>query len=133
MILSKEDIGKALESDDPKTKMVDVPELGGSVMIREMSGSLRNLFESTVMQIQGGADSAMLDKMMVRLAKECILDADGNRLLDDRTSRLLFNRKSTALFRLRDEIVQLSAFSQADYEGLVESFDDDPNEPSTSG
>ena len=134
MTLSKEEIGRALEGAEYKTKTVPVPELGGSVVVREMSGTLRNMFEATMAQImQPGADAKPLDKLMVRLAKECILDGDGSPLLDDRTSRLLFAKKSTALFRLRDEIVRLSAFSEEDAESLVESFGDDPSELSTSG
>lgn len=133
MALSKADIASVLEDAEVRTKPVPVPELGGSVVVREMSGSLRNLFEATIAQVQAGGDSKLLDKMTVRLAGECVLDDDGNRLFDDRTVKMLFLKKPSALFRLRDEIVSLSALSQADYEGLVENFGDDPSEDSISG
>ena len=133
MARSKADIASVLEDAEVRTKPVPVPELGGSVVVREMSGSLRNLFEATIAQVQAGGDSKLLDKMTVRLAGECVLDDDGNRLFDDRTVKMLFLKKPSALFRLRDEIVSLSALSQADYEGLVENFGDDPSEDSISG
>jgi hypothetical protein len=131
--LSKDDIGRVLETAEIRTKPVPVPELGGSVVVREMSGSLRNLFEATVAQMQQkNADSKLLDKLTTRLATECVLDGEGNRLFDDRTAKLLFLKVPSALFRLRDEIVAVSALSQEDYDGLVENFGDDPSEPSTS-
>lgn len=132
MTLSKADIGRVLENVEVRTKTVPVPELGGSVVVREMSGSLRNLFEATIAQIQAGGDSKLLDKMTTRLAAECVLDDDGSRLFDDRSVKMLFIKKPSALFRLRDEIVKLSAFSEADFEGMVENFGDDPSGPSTS-
>jgi hypothetical protein len=130
--LSKDDIGRVLETAEIRTKPVPVPELGGSVVVREMSGSLRNLFEATVAQMQSGGDSKLLDKLTTRLATECVLDGEGNRLFDDRTAKMLFLKVPSALFRLRDEIVAVSALSQEDYDGLVENFGDDPSEPSTS-
>lgn len=132
MTLSKDDIGRVLETAEIRTKPVPVPELGGSVVVREMSGSLRNLFEATVAQMQSGGDSKLLDKLTTRLATECVLDGEGNRLFDDRTAKMLFLKVPSALFRLRDEIVAVSALSQEDYDGLVENFGDDPSEPSTS-
>jgi hypothetical protein len=102
------------------------------VVVREMSGTLRNQFEAAAIQVQGGGDSKALDRVITKLVAECTLDDDGNRLFDDRAIRLLFAKRSSAVFRLRDEIVRLSAFSDDDYEGMVESFDDDPSEPSTS-
>ena len=132
MTLSKDDIGKALEAAEVRTKTVPVPELRGSVVVREMSGTLRNLFEATMAQIMNGGDSKLLDKMTTRLVGECTLDGEGNRLFDDRSAKLLFLKKPSAVFRLRDEIVAVSALSQEDYEGLVEGFGDGPSGPSTS-
>lgn len=133
MSLSREDISAALDAAEIKTKPVPVPELGGSVVVREMSGTLRNQFETVVAQIQSGADSKLLDKLTLRLVQECTLDDEGARLFDDRTIRHAFTKKPTAVFRLRDEIVSLSAFSEEDLEGMAENFDDDPSGDSTSG
>jgi len=132
MSLSRDDIGKFLETAEVKTKPVPVPELGGSVVVQEMSGTLRNMFEAAAIQVQGGGDSKALDRVIMRLVAECTLDDEGHRLFDDRTIRLLFSKRSSAIFRLRDEIVRLSAFSDDDYEGMAESFGDDPSGPSTS-
>lgn len=132
MSLSRDDIGKFLETAEVKTKSVPVPELSGSVVVQEMSGTLRNQFEAAAIQVQGGADSKAFDKVIMRLVAECTLDDEGHRLFDDRAIRLLFENHSSVVFRLRDEIVRLSSFSNADFEGLAESFGDDPSEPSTS-
>lgn len=135
MTLSKADIAKVIDEAKgagPTTKRVPVPELGGTVVVREMSGSLRNAFEATIAQVQSGADSKALDRLMLRIAKECVLDADGDRLLDDRSAQLVFNTTPRALFRIRDEVVQLSALSESDFEALVEGFSGDPSEDSTS-
>lgn len=124
MSLTRADISAALEAAEIKTKPVPVPELGGSVVVREMSGTLRNQFETVVARIQAGADSQLLDKFTLRLVQECALDDDGARLFDDRTIRHAFAKKPTAVFRLRDEIVSLSAFSDKDLEEMADNFDE---------
>jgi hypothetical protein len=131
-MLTRDDITRAVENAEPNTKTVPVPELGGSAVVKEMSGTLRNMFEATVAQVQGGGDSKLLDRFTTRLVKECTFDDEGNQLFDDKTIRQVFNKKPGAVFRLRDEIVGLSAFSPEDFEEMAENFGDTPSEDSIS-
>lgn len=122
MTLSKEQIDSAIESAEPNRKIVDVSELGGSVVVREMSGTLRNAFEAAVAGLQGSDGEKRLTAVTVRIVSECTLDDEGNRLLDADRTRRLFHRKPRAVFRLRDEIIALSAMDESDLEAMVEGF-----------
>lgn len=133
MSLSRAEIDAAIEAAQPSTRSVPVPELGGSVVVKEMSGSLRNAFEAAVAAVQAGGSSKALDGIIIRLVSECTLDEDGKVLLDPDRTRRLFHRKPRAVFRLRDEIIGLSAMSEDDLEAMTEVFGDDPSEDSTSG
>jgi hypothetical protein len=131
--LSKADIDAAIDSAEPATKEVPVPELGGTVVVRELSGTLRNAFEAAVASIATADGERRLNAVTIRVVSECTLDGEGNILLDPDRTRRLFHKKPRAVFRLRDEIIGLSAMDEADLEALVEGFGDDPSEGSTSG
>ena len=63
-MLTKEQI---LESDDLKTEVVDVPEWGGEVTIRIMSGTERDAFEQALYESAPKNKGVSLKNIRARL------------------------------------------------------------------
>jgi hypothetical protein len=131
-LLSHEQILAALERPEVNTEVVHVPELGGPVRVREMSGHLRNRLEATYAAIQSGGDGKTLDAVTVQLIAMCVVDEKDRPLLTANEAKRLMAARPRAAFRLRDAILKLSATDEDDVEALAEVFGDGPNGPSTS-
>jgi hypothetical protein len=128
-LLSKSDI---LNADDRKTERVEVPEWGGSVLVRSLSGAERDKFESDSVDQKTGKTKT--ENFRARLLSLCIVDEDGKRLFESRGDiAMLGNKSVAALQRVFNKCQELNGFSEEDIEELTEDFDEDPDEPSTSG
>lgn len=132
MALSKEQILAAMERPDVATDEVNVPELGGKVRVREMTGSIRNRVEATYATIRSGGDSKQLDTVTVQLVAACVLDEDDRPMLSVNEVKRLMAAKPRAVFRLRDAIMDISATDEDDLESLAEVFGNAQSDSSTS-
>ena len=80
MALTKDQI---LESSDLKNEAVDVPEWGGTVYVRTMTGADRDQFEASMMSIGvDGTRKADMTNLRAKLIALTIVDEAGNRLFD---------------------------------------------------
>lgn len=80
MLLSKDQI---LEASDLKTEAVDVPEWGGSVLVRTMTGKDREAFESSMLTtLEDGTRKPNMDNMRAKLAALTMVDDAGNLLFE---------------------------------------------------
>lgn len=122
-VLNKSAVLSAIaETPEIETNEVDCPELGGSVLVREMTGTVRNRLEAAFAAIGDGADGAVMDKVLVSLVSACVVDEAGRPYITgDMARKLLANHPRTA-FRIRDAVVKLSALDEADAEEMAESF-----------
>lgn len=128
--LSKEDI---LRVDDRKVEEVHVPEWGGSVLVRSLSGRERDEFEASTMESKGGKTSQNLENFRAKLVALCVVDENGERLFQTRHEVAMLGTKSVAaLQRIFNKCQELNGFSEEDVEELTESFDEAPAELSTS-
>lgn len=94
-MLSKSDI---LAAADLKTETVDVPEWGGSVVVRTMTGADRGAFEAAVMMIDAsGKRQPDMRNMRAKLCVATVIDEAGNRLFDESDIGELQNKSSAAL------------------------------------
>lgn len=76
MQLTKDQI---LEANDLKTEVVDVPEWGGTVRVRTMTGADRDAFEASLMHIQAdGQRKPDLSNMRGKLVALTLVDDVGN-------------------------------------------------------
>jgi hypothetical protein len=95
--LTREQIDAA---EDLPTRAVPVPEWGGDVLLRTLTGKQRDDFE------QGQASlpaNGKLDNIRARLVALCLVDGDGKQLYADHESILrLGGRSGTVLDRLFD-------------------------------
>lgn len=132
-LLSHEQILAALERPDVNAEDIEVPELGGTVRVREMTGQLRNRLEATFANIQSGGDGKNLDTVTAQLVASCVIDGKDKPVLTVNEVKRMMAARPRAVFRLRDAILKLSATDESDVEALTEVFGDGPNGPSTSG
>jgi len=133
VVLSKEQILAAIDRPDVATRDVEVPELGGTVRVREMTGALRNRVEAAYATIRNGGDSKSLDSMTAQLIAGCVVDESGKPILSLADAKRMFASRPRAVFRLRDAILEISATDDEDMEALAEGFGDAQSEPSSSG
>lgn len=103
--LTREMIEKASEL---KTEVVEVPEWGGDVLIRELTGSERDAYEASLMAEKRGGKPNVLN-LRARLVGKCLIDPDTKqRLYTDQEIGILGNKSASALDRLFDACQKLS-------------------------
>lgn len=107
---------------DVATKAVDCPELGGEVLVREMTGSVRNRMEAAFAAISEGANGSVLDEPMTSLLASCVVDEGGRPFLPRKKAEELIKNHPRAAFRIRDAVMALSGTTEKDAENLAESF-----------
>jgi len=127
MTLSKEQINKA---DDFKTIEVPVPEWGGSVLVRTISGTERDAFEQTI--FDGKSQSARLTNIRARLAALTMVDEKGKRLYEDKEIATLGRKSAKPLDRIYDAAAKLNGLSKDDVEDLAKNSETGPSDDSTS-
>lgn len=113
-MLTKEQI---LGSSDLPTESVEVPEWGGTIYIRTMSGSDRDAFEQSM--IDGKKSSVgNLANIRARLAVKTVCDASGQRLFDDADAEALGTKSAKALDRVFEVAQRLNGLGKKDIEAL---------------
>lgn len=129
-LLSKEAI---LAADDRKTEDVSVPEWGGEVRIRALSGRERDEFETSMVKLNGNKREENFDNLRARLVSLCVVDENNKRLFrGDKDVTQLGNKSAAALQRVFEAAQKLNGMSDEDVEELTESFDKTPDESSDS-
>lgn len=122
-----------LGADDRKTEDVAVPEWGGSVRVRSLSGAERDAFESHVVSVRSdGSKSVNLRNVRAKLVSLSVVDEAGERLFSDADVDALGDKSAAALERVFDVARHLSGLSEDDIEELAEGFTDAPSDGSTS-
>lgn len=129
MILTRDDI---LRADDIQAEIVDVPEWGGQVRVKGLSGTERDRFEQDSIDQRGKANKLNLANIRARLLVLCLVDEQGNRLFQRSDIDLLGQKSAVALNRVFEAARRLSGLNQEDVEELAENFDDGQSDNSTS-
>lgn len=115
-ILNREDI---LKAQDLVTEEVEVPEWGGSVFIRTMTGAERNAFELEVVPgVADGSNRMDVLNMREKLLVKVIVDDKGQRLFTDKDIKALGEKSAAALDRLFEVAQRLNRLSARDVEEL---------------
>lgn len=96
MTLTKDAI---LGAKDLPTLTVAVPEWGGDVIIRTLSGAERDAFEASMV----AAGERRLVNIRARLVAACLVDDAGQPLFSERDVESLGRKSGAALDRLFDE------------------------------
>lgn len=118
VLLSREAI---IAAADVAYETVDVPEWGGRVRLRSLTGTERDAYDAeTWMQQQGGAaapgaapaagQTAALANFRARRLVKAIVDGDGNRVFTDSPEDIAFigSKNGAVIDRLDDVVIRLS-------------------------
>ncbi len=121
MSLTKQQI---LAADDCKKERIDVPEWGGEVWVRVMSGTERDMFEAELYgepSRNGTARKLNLRNVRAKLATLTMCDASGNRLFTDKEMDELGKKSSAALDRVFSVAQRLNGMTDADVEEMAKN------------
>jgi hypothetical protein len=131
MHLSRDDI---LKADDFTTEEVRVPEWGGSVLVRGMSGRERDAFEVSTMESRGrGPATRNLANLRAKLVARCVVGDDGQRLFTDADVAQLGEKSGAPIDRIFAVASRLSGMGEDDMEELARDFGQANGASSSSG
>lgn len=128
-LLTREQI---LAVQDVSTETVAVPEWGGDVLVRGMTGTERDRFEASIVETHGKKVKVVMVNIRARLVAQCVIDEKGERLFSNADIELLGKKSAAALQRVYDVAQKLCGLSDSDVEELSEAFLPGPSGASTS-
>mgnify|MGYP001813105344 FL=1 len=105
MIISAEDF---LGTDDLDTREVDVPELGGSVLIRPLTIEEREKFEGWGDKSKGAKGKKTGNELLCQLVASSLVDESGERMFSDSDVPKLKKKSGALIDRLVKEIHALN-------------------------
>lgn len=130
-ILSKSDI---LAASDFATEEVFVPQWGGSVFVRTLSGRERDEFEASTVKMKNGKQEPDMANFRARFVALCVVDDNGQRLFKTRAEIDMLGSKSVAALQLLfNKAQELNSMTEDDVEELTSNFEEAPEEDSISG
>ena len=122
-LLNRESI---LQADDLPKELVDVPEWGGSVYVRSLTGAERDRFESSMIKQRGKNQQMNLDNIRAKLAVLTVCDEEGKRIFSSADIDELSKKSAAALDRIFAVARRLSGLGEDDVKELAEGLKDDP-------
>jgi len=113
-------INDILNTNDIKTKKIDIPEWGGFVEIRSMTGESRDAYEESVFRkMDNGEYERDLSNARAKLIAACVYGPDGQRMFkSDNQVKALGSKSAIVLDRLFAECQNLNSISQQDMDEL---------------
>lgn len=106
-----------------------VPEWGGAVYLKPMSGAQRDTFEQMAVQATERKDYR---GMKAKMAVMALCDSAGSRLFADGDAAALAEKGAKALERIFQRIQEINGLADKDVEELVGNSDGDRNAASGS-
>ena len=126
-VLSREEI---LGADDIVIELVPVPEWGGDVYVKGMTGAERDDFEAGIVRISGKSNTVNMQNIRAKLCSATICDESGKKLFTPADIKELSKKSASALQHVFTVAQRLSGLSDDDVEELAEALQDNPLEDS---
>jgi len=120
-----------LQAQDLPTQDVEVPEWGGTVRVRALTGAERDAFEQSIVEQRGKSTRMNLQNVRAKLVALTVVDENGNRIFSDADAKLLGQKSAAALNRVFEVAQKLSGITPEDVEELTKNSDSDQSEDST--
>lgn len=127
-----------LNADDLATEDCEVPEWGGVVLVRALTGVERDKYESDIFaagqakttkivngKVVQDAPEYNLQNLRAKLCSKTMIDADGQRLFSDRDVEILGTKSAAALDRVFSVAQRLSRLSKEDVKELTDQLSKD--------
>lgn len=121
-----------LDAADTQVEDVAVPEWGGTVRIRGLSGSERDSYEAWIIQGKGKNRDINLRQSRAKLVMMCAVDADGKRLFDEADLVRLGAKSALAMQRVFDTAAALSGLDEDALEKIQDDLGNAPSDDSGS-
>lgn len=121
--LTKDEI---LKADDLPTETLEVPEWGGSVLVRGMTGAERDAFEGGVVSMNGKDARMNTQNIRAKLTALCIVTEDGLRIFTDHDVTALGMKSAAALDRVFTTAQRLSGLTNEDVDELAKKANSMP-------
>jgi len=129
-ILTRQDI---VDAKDISTETVEVPEWGGSVIVRMMSGADRDQFQQSCMIVRAdGKHEADMRNMQPKLVAACVIDEQGNLLFGPDEVADLAAKSAVAIERVFDVAQRLNGLAPGAVGEAVKNSPPGPNGASPS-
>lgn len=107
-----------LRATNVPTEVVHLPELGGSVTVRGMTGGERDAFEQSCLTGRGRNRQFNLAGVRAKLISYCVVDEDGRRLFADADVEQLGDIRADILDRIFAVAQRLSGMRDEDIDDL---------------
>lgn len=121
-----------LQADDILIEDVYIPEWGGTVRVRGMTGTERDKFESEIVEQDRGEVRVQAENLRAKMLALVCINADGSKLFQQSDIEALGGKSAAALQRLFEVAQRLSGLTEADVEELTKNIDGDQSEDSIS-
>lgn len=128
-LLNRQDI---LSANDLKFEEVSVPEWGGSVRVRGLTGAERDAFEAGITVGKGANKDINLLNIRAKLVSMSCVNEDGARIFLESDVPALGKKSSSALQRVFEISQRLAGLTRADVEELGKPSEIDQSVDSTS-
>jgi hypothetical protein len=119
MLLTKDQIQSAA---DRPTKLVEVPEWGGDLIVATMDGTLRARYEEYLRVGPGG-----FEKLRAVIVSLTVVDEAGQPLFTEDDVEWLNKKSGAALDRVFDAAIRLNKLRKADMDELEKNSESGPN------
>ena len=110
-----------LGADDLPVEEIDIPEWGGKVYVRTLSGRERDRLEESIQTGRGKGRKVSLANLRARVASMVLSDAEGNRMFTDQDAEALGGKSASALDRIMEVGMKLNRYSDEDVNELVKN------------
>jgi len=133
-VLNREAI---LQAEDLDRELVSVPEWGGEVYVRALTGDERDEFEASMIEMRpgkGGRTEAVpkLQQIRANLVARTVCGADGERMFTSANVTELGAKSAAALDRLYEVASRLSGLREEDIKELAQDLVETPGDDSSS-
>jgi hypothetical protein len=119
-MLTKEQI---LKASDIKTEAVKVPEWGGEVLVKGLTGGEYDEFQDSLTTGSGKNVKVNLEAARAKLCARCMIDDEGNRLFADKDVSALNRKSSSALARVWKAASNLCGLDDEELEQTVKNLE----------
>jgi len=109
--------------NDLKSETIEVPEWGGSVTIRRMTGGERDAYEADIFESKGSQLQLKRENFRAKLIARCLVDDNGERMFSDGEIAALSKKSAAALDRLFAAYQRLNGMTGAEQEKIEKNLD----------
>ena len=116
--LSREALLAAAAATALPREVIDIPDLGGKVIVQGMSGAQRDAWEISLVRGRGKKRRVDASNARARLAVRCIVKEDGTRVFSDEDAAQLGRLPAHILQPIYEAAQRLSGVSDEDVDDL---------------